>query len=203
MTSGSDRFTSVGQRTGLIAWALAGLLLVAGCSGTGGVPGEQVSPPPYPSADTGRTLQPEAPGPQGPEKEAETPPDPQRGQENPATADLSAMVQDETRQMYYWLEVATGGNMPCDEPCIRDTSFRRIVTGLVERCEKIEPGAIYDLPAYDANKHGTFVNSLTAACNKLLATAKALGAPRETPEWRSAALQAKSALIPAVEEMRK
>ncbi len=111
---------------------------------------------------------------------------------SPETAELTAMLRFEESAMNYWLRIATDDEPPCDEPCIRDTTFDGIITGLLARCVKIEPDDVVKAPGYVAAQHQDSVRRLSSACADLQSAKAAHGSPSKTDTWTQAARQALS-----------
>lgn len=110
---------------------------------------------------------------------------------------IESIIGGEAQMMLYVLRIASGEDVPCGDPCVRDEDFSRLVQGSIERCQKVEPGSYRDHPDYDPKKHGELIAAYEQACNILISAQANLGPPQETEEWMAAVLEAKAILIRA------
>lgn len=110
--------------------------------------------------------------------------------------DLTNHIAYEHSNLLYWIRVATGENVPCAEPCNRETSFDNIIKSLMEQCGKMIPPAelLKHKELYDSSKADHRIRQLDAACTALDNGKPKSGPAVDSPAWRAIAEQAKQLL---------
>ncbi|MGE5674546.1 MAG: hypothetical protein ACM3XM_11795, partial [Mycobacterium leprae] len=123
-----------------------------------------------------------------------------------AEAGLTGVVASEVQQGHLFLQVALGELDPCKDakdPCIMEKDFGQVVTGVIGRCDKVGADAQVGAYVYNEERQGPVFRPYAEACRTLIQAEVALGQPKDTPQWRAAALKARQLLGLAAQALSK
>lgn len=115
-----------------------------------------------------------------------------------AVEEFTAVLLGEAGEVQYWLGLAGGRDIPCDEPCVRDNDVANQIGGVLATCQKLEPKALASAGGFRPEMHASLTDALTAVCGSLQSAQGTLGAPADTAEWRNVARNAEVGLSQAL-----
>ena len=109
------------------------------------------------------------------------------------------LIRSEARQLSYWLAVASGAGVECDDTCERVDDPVQVWEGVAARCSKLEAWTLAEMARSIGPEDEEIATALAMSCDQAVDAVATMGRPSNDAAWQDAARGAAEPLAAALD----